>query len=171
MKLTLLCEVCHVKHFETRLGVFESDNLEWPLNLTIFKSYDPKLLPDPFPVGLRWDETRCRQCQSRPFLNAIPQQDGKVMLVDGTRKEQGAEGRVLTMEVGYIPIPGYPGAAPAPPIIKDADGNFGIVVEQMEKPGAPPFETVNGPVTCPVCGQEYQTQSNLDRYHRCKGAD
>ena len=118
MKLTLLCEMCHVKHFETRLGTFELDDLKWPMDLSIFKSHAPNLLPDPFPVGLEWKDTRCRQCRSRPFLNFIPQQDGTVMLIDGKRAEKGAEGRLLTLEAGYIPIFGYPGGAFVDPLAR-----------------------------------------------------
>ena len=169
MKLTLLCEMCHVKHFETRLGTFELDDLKWPMDLSIFKSHAPDLLPDPFPVGLEWEDTRCRQCQSRPFLNFIPQHDGTVMLIDGKRADKGAEGRVLTLEAGYIPIFGYPGGAFVDPIIADGKGNFGTVVERMDPPGAPPSENDNGPFNCAVCGRWYKTERGL-AIHRCKGA-
>jgi hypothetical protein len=173
MKLTLLCESCHTKHFETRLATFELDDLKWPMDLSIFKSHAPHLLPDPFPVGLEWEDTRCRQCRSRPFLNFIPQHDGTVMLIDGNRTKKGSEGRILTVEKGYIPIPGYPGGDPLIKVLEshitDADGNFGTVVEQMDPPGAPPSETDNGPFQCLVCGKCYKRPKGLAA-HKCKGA-
>jgi hypothetical protein len=170
-KLTLLCEMCKIRHFDTAVGKFNPEDLQWPMDLSIFKSPNPQLLPDPFPVDLLWHEARCRQCGGRPFLNTIPQAGDMVMLVDGTRVKQGSEGRVLTLERGYIPIPGYPGAAPSPPpVIKDKDGHFGTVVEKMEKyPGAPPSENDNGPFQCLVCGKCYKKPKGLAA-HKCKGA-
>lgn len=167
MWLTLLCEVCASRRAEYRLGVFEIKDLVWPLDPTIFRTPRAGVLPDPFPAVKEWDVARCRQCGSRPFLNAIPQRDGTVMLIDGRRYPRGAEGRILTLEQGYIPIPGYPGG---PKVVSDNDGNLGVVVEQIG-PGAPPAsDATDGPATCPVCGREYQSAANLAKYHRCKGA-
>ena len=111
MKLTLLCERCKVRHTETPIGVFEYKDLGWPIDLTIFKSPNKELLPDPFPAGMvdDWTWARCRVCGARPFLNLVPQPNGTVMIVTGDRVEQGTEGNVLTLEHGYVPIPGYPG--------------------------------------------------------------
>ena len=71
MKLTLLCERCKVRHTETPIGVFEYKDLGWPIDLTIFKSPNKELLPDPFPAGMvdDWTWARCRVCGARPFLN------------------------------------------------------------------------------------------------------
>jgi hypothetical protein len=166
MKLTLLCERCNIRGVETQVGVFDYLELTWPLDPGIFKSWNPDLLPDPFPALVdSWDVARCRICGARPFLNMVPQQNGTVMIVTGDRVAQGLEGQLLTLEQGLVPIPGYPNA-PKPVI--DKDGNIGIVVSTTDKE---PPKTQNGPVTCSDCGKEYVTQANLDRYHKCKGVN
>lgn len=159
MKLTLLCERCKIRGVETKIGVFEYKDITWPLDVSVFKSWDKQLLPDPFPVGMvdDWKWARCRQCGSRPFLNFIPQSQRKVMLIDGSRVAKGLEGRLLTLEKGYIPIRDYPNA---PEVVVDEDGNFGEVYEKL----------TSGPVECPKCGKVYQSQANMDRYHtNCEG--
>lgn len=164
MKLTLLCEQCNVRHVQTKLGVFHFKDLSWPMDLSIFKSWNSDLLPDPFPSGLvdSWEWARCRQCRGRPFLNTVEQPDGSIMVVDGSKVPQGHEGRLLTEEMGYIPIPDYPNA---PEFIITEDGVGQVVTTAEKEP------TKSGPVQCPVCGKDYQSQVNLDRYHNCKGSD
>ena len=164
MRLTLLCEQCNVRHVKTDLAIFEYDDLSWPMNLQIFKSWNPEILPDPFPSGRvdRWEDARCRQCRGRPFLNTVEQPNGLVMVVSGERVPKGQEGRILTAEMGYVPIPGYPNA---PEYILSDDG-FGYVIATLKKE---PEEAESKPVACPVCGKQYQSQINLERFHNCKG--
>jgi len=172
MQLTLLCERCKIRNVETKVGVFNYSGVTWPLDLSIFKSWNPELLPDPFPAGMvdDWAWARCRVCGARPFLNIIPQSNGKVMIVTGERVEQGTEGNVLTLEHGYVPIPGYPGQKLKFATIKDEyDLGEGQVVEQLTKD--PPHvqqQPKDGPVSCPACGREYVSQANMDRHHKCK---
>jgi len=156
MQLTLLCERCRVRGVDTKIGVFEYAALTWPIELSIFKSWSPENLPDPYPVGRvdDWTWARCRMCGSRPFLNIVPQPDGRVMIVTGERIKQGLEGRVLTLEKGYVPIPGYPGG---PEVVVDTDGDIGQVVAAI----GPPY-------ACPDCGQEYKARIYYDRFHNCK---
>ena len=168
MKMTLLCERCNVRGVKTKVGVFNYDDLTWPLDCSIFKTWNREYLPDPFPAGMvdSWEWARCRTCGARPFLNTIPQADGTVMVVNGERVEAGYEGNVLTAEFGHVPIPDYPGQKLVfiPP--QEAEG---MVVEQLTQDPPIQKETKNGPVTCPECGKDYKSQANLDRYHNCKG--
>ena len=187
MRLTLICEVCfHRGHTVYVLAKFDEHALKWPLDCTIFQSPNPHVFPDPFPAGVDWDVARCRQCGSRPFLNAIPQANGTVMTIEGERVRPGKEGRVLTHERGYVPIHGYPGVASSEDYrndrqaierkknigkkIKDKHGNHGVVVESIG-PDTPPtgaFDDETGPVKCPACGKEYRSEKNLKKYHKCK---
>lgn len=164
MKLTLLCEQCNIRYTKTEIGIFEYKDLSWPIDMSIFKSWNPEILPDPFPAGMvdRWEDGRCRVCRGRPLLNTVEQPDGSVMIVTGEKVPKGYEGKVLTAEMGYVPIPNYPNA---PEYVLSDDG-IGYVVAKTEKE---PAKSDDRPVACPICGQQYQSRKNLERFHNCKG--